>query len=364
MALARGTVFNTFWRLKPTFARIAGIVAGSYIMGPHAFARFYLVHMLLKSLKILFFFDADMNIFQTIRKEKKIRWRHFSYIIAWNAGLCLMVLVVYLGAIEFFDRFVSIDLIDVDFAYVYALTIVGNLLVPYEGVIKAKGGYWLKSIALRGMHLINLALIGGFVLAGFDGANLPYVWLSTSMIMAVLVFGAGVYLLHGVIDRGNRAPLGRALRDSIWQNVIDYSASRSRNRAVTVATRGAISAVLGPFAGLALQAIHFGDEVKRKKYMAMLKTKSLVRQATNRIPRSVTRALTRDRLFGVVLVVALLILAFIVPLRNQMDALMLLGLLVLASKLLSVALRVLVLKALTSNDAKLLISEESEANTL
>lgn len=364
MAITYGTVFNTLWRLKPTLARIAGIVAGSIVMGPHAFIRFYFVHMLLKSIKILFFFDADMNIFQTIRKEKKIRRRHFYYIVAWNTGLCLMALAAYIGAIEFFDRFVSIDLIDIKFAYVYALTIVGNLLVPYEGVIKVRGGYWLKSVALRGMHLINLVLIAGFVIAGFDGAYLPYVWLSTSMIMAILVFGFGVYLLHGAIDRGDQAPLGRALRDSIWQNVIDYSACRTRNRAVMVAARGAISAFLGPFAGLALQAIHFGDQVKRRKYMAMLKTQSLVRQTASRIPRSLTRGLTRDRLFGVVLVVALLILAFMVPLRSRLDALLLLGLLVLASKLLSVALRVLVLKALASSDANLLPSEESETNTL
>ena len=49
-----GRFLSVFLQVNSTAARIAGIAAGAYLMGPHEFARFYLMHMLLKSLSVLF----------------------------------------------------------------------------------------------------------------------------------------------------------------------------------------------------------------------------------------------------------------------------------------------------------------------
>jgi len=317
-------------------------------MGAHDFLIFYFVHMVLKSLRALFFIDSGESVFQSIKKKSRIELSHFALLFAMSTVSSLLILVSYFTIILLFDYAVSPKTINMDFFKLYALTIIGNLLMPFAGVVQAKGNVWVKVLLLRGHHLMNLICILAFFAMGIDGALLPYVWLLTSMVMALLIFVFGIFYFANIEKIGSALSVDRMKGKMISRNIVDHSARRTNNRATFLATKGVISAFLGPFAGLALKSIRFDDRNRRKQYVAKIKDRGLVNRFDDQIPDAVKRGLANDRPFWIVLTLAVLVLVLMIVLRGTLDAFLLLGLLVLASKMMSISLRVLVLNMLIS----------------
>ena len=347
---------STFRRLHPTFARLAGIFAGIYVMGAHDFLIFYFVHLVLKSLGALFFIDSAENAHRAVRKKSALALSHVALLFTMSAMSTLVVLAFYFSVILLFDHVIAPDVIDVGFFTLYALTITGNLLMPLVGVIQAKATFWVRTFVLRGRYLMTLVFIAAFVFLGFNSALLPYVWLLTSLIMSALVLSFGLYYLKDVQTVGSALPIDWTKGKTVSKDIINSGVRRTSNRATFLATKGVMSAFLGPFAGLALKTIQFDNARKRERYVAKIKKKDFVSRVGERIPDKVKRGVADDRPYWVVLALAILALAIMIAFKSTLDAVILLGLLMLASKMLSVSLRILVLNSLiargfTSMDA-------------
>lgn len=348
MTLDVKAAFRAVWRVHPTIARLAGIFVGIYLMGAHDFLVFYLVHMLLKSLTALFFVDSHVLVFWRVRRISAIDLAHFPFLVAMSIASSLFIAIFYLIFIWLFDKFVAPNMIDIEFFKLYALTIFSNILMPFVGLIKARGSLLVKGLALRSQHLMTLIFIAAFVIMGFDGALLPYVWLLTSILVSLMVLLLGMYYFYKTEKTGHVIPVDWQRGKVIAQRIIGHSARRTNNRATFLATKGVMSALLGPFAGLMLKSIGFSNQSRRQQYVAKIRNKNLVSRLDDRIPESIKRSLEKNRLFRVVLTLAVLVIAVAVGLRGTLDAFLLLGLLVLASKMLSVSLRVLALDLLVS----------------
>lgn len=348
MRLELKPALGTIRRLHPTIARIAGIFAGLYLMGTHAFLAFYFVHLLLKSLKALFLLDGSIIVSHRVRKNSTIKISYFTFLTAAGVLSSLLVSISYLGSLFFFDRMISSDTIDMTFAQLYALTIVSNLIVPFAGVVRARASLWVRAFIFRGQHLMKLLFIAAFFVLEIDGALLPYVWLATSLIVSSLMLVVGLFHFMRLGPRPPSWPIEWYKIRLMWQRMIGHSARHTNNRATFLATKGVVSAFLGPFAGLALKSIRFDNEARRRRYVARIKDRDAVNRLGGRIPNAVKRGLAEDQPFWIVTGLALLILGIVVVLRGTLDALLLLGLLMVVSKMLSVSLRLLVLNWLMS----------------
>lgn len=343
MTIEIKNILSLIKRLHPTFVRLIGIFFGVYLMGAHAFFSFYFIHMLLKSIAALFYLDSDVNIARNIKKKIPIRIKYFSYVVLLNTISAIFILSVYVLVIVLFDKFISSQAIDMGFAKFYALTICSTILVPFAGVIKSQGSFFSKALVLRGENLMILFFIVVFVVTDIDRAFLPYAWLSASLIMSLLMIVFGLLYLARLDPDVGSAPMDRMTKKAIWQEIITYSMRRTNSRATFLMAKGAISAILGPFAGLALKAIHFSDDVRRQEYFTKLKRRRLFKHFDNRVPSAVKRSITRGRALSGALVIAALIVAAMIALRGILDDLLLLGLLVLVSKIVSISVRFLVL---------------------
>ena len=280
--------------------------------------------------------------------EKNRSWNYRSSFccLRWVPYRQLVILAFYFSVILFFDHVIAPDVIDIGFFTLYALTVTSNLLMPLVGVIQAKASFWVRTLVLRGRYLMTLLFIAAFVVLGFDSALLPYVWLMTSLIMSALVFSFGLYYVKNVQTAGNALPIDWTKSKTVSKDIINAGARRTSNRATFLATKGVMSAFLGPFAGLALKTIQFDNARKRKRYVAKIKKKDFVTRVGERIPNKVKHGVAEDRPFWVVLILAFVALAIMIAFKGTLDAVILLGLLMLASKMLSVSLRILVLNSL------------------
>jgi len=358
---------RTLLRIQSTLGRIGGIAAGTIIMGPTDFLSFYFVHMFLRSLIVLFCFDTDVNVTQTIRKHKKIGLGHLAFLHGWNAILSILILVFYLATIEIFDRFVTTGFINLDFAYIYALIIIGSALRPLDGVIRSARNVWLKTMVLRGSNLLTVVLIIPFVLFGIEHHYLPYVWVCSAVIGLIMTVSIGAYMLASRIDLSDwKPPSGQTFKD-ILQAVVDYGATRTRNRAVMIVMRGVVAIVLGPFAGVTLSAFQFGNQNNRERYLSKFKEKKLFRKATKRAkvakkrtPAFLKWATTNDRPLYILVMLAFAIIVAIFALRDSANAIILLGMLVVASKMFGISLRIIVLTLLGSGQTSVVPDEEED----
>jgi len=347
MRLSVTSAISMVRRLHPTLARLAGIFAGIYLMGAHDFFIFYFVHMILKSLMALFLFDSDVSVFRNLRKYSKIETVHFAFLVLISALSSIVILLFYLCFIFFFEKIIAPGVIDVEFFKIYSLTIISCVAIPFSGVIRANSGYWVKALVLRGRNLMNLSLIIVFAIVGIDGSFVPYIWLSTGVMLSIFMIILAIYHLYH-IEKSDQRIFNSLKARTVFENTLAYSARRTNNRATFLATKGVMSAFLGPFAGLALKSINFGDQTKRQGYVNKIRNRQLVNQLDGSIPDAVKRSFAKDRPFRIGLMIASVLLAGVVALRGTLDAFLLLGLLVVVSKILSISLRVLVLNRLAS----------------
>ncbi len=356
---------RTLLRIQSTLGRIGGIAAGTVIMGPYDFLSFYFVHMFLRSLIVLFSFDTDVNVTQTIRKHQKIGIGHFTFLHGCNAILVIPILLFYLTTIEIFDHFVTPGFINLDFAYMYTLIAFATILLPLDGVIRGSKNVLARTLVLRGTNILTVVLIVPFLLFGIDPDHLPYVWVCSAAITLVMSIGVGLYMLVSRIDLSSwKAPPGQTYKD-VLQAVVDYGASTTRNRAIMIIVRGLVAIILGPFAGMTLSAFQFGDQNNRRKYLSKFKDRKLFRKMTKRAKSANIRtpsffkwATANDRPLYFLVLVACTIAFFIYAMRDSASAIILLGMLVVASKMFGISLRIIVLTILGSGQSSDIQDEE------
>lgn len=348
MKLSIWSAQQTLQRVHPTIARIIGIFAGIFIMGAHDFLIFYFVHMVLKSLTALFLVNSDILVFRFIRRRSSIDFSHFTFVFLASIISSLFILISYFGFVAVFDLFISPGTIDVEFFKLYALTIISSAISPFAGIVRAKGGNLLTLVALRGRNFLVLIFILAAFLSGIDEALLPYAWLLASLTVSFLVLGTGFYYFCMTTKTGSLFPVDWRRGGIVLRRIVGLSARRTDNRATFLATKGAMSAFLGPFAGLVLKTIRFENRGKRHQYVATIRKRGVVNRFERRIPAPVKSGLEKEHLFRGVLILAVLVLAIVVILRGTLDSFLLLGLLVLASKMMSISLRLLVLNSLVS----------------
>lgn len=359
MTIEIKNILSLIKRLHPTFVRLIGIFVGIYLMGAHAFFLFYFIHMLLKSIGALFYLGSDVSVARQINKKGSVRINYLFFVILLNSISAIFTLFFYWLAIVLFDEFISSQAIDMDFAKFYALTTIGAILVPFAGVIKSQGSVFSKALVLRGENLMTLFFIAAFVVTGIDHAFLPYAWLSASLIMSLLMIVFGLLHLARLGSNVGNAPMDRVEKKAIWQEIITYSMRRTNSRATFLMAKGAVSAILGPFAGLVLKAIRFSDDVRRQEYFAKLRKRRLFKHFNNRVPSAVKRSISRRRALSAALILAALIVAAMMALRGILDDLLLLGLLVLVSKIVSISVRFLVLSLLVPPPKDVPIGDEN-----
>lgn len=348
MATKKNRILDFFKNMHGALLRIVCIFIGIYVMGAHAFFSFYFLNMILVSLIRFHTLDSDIDVQRMVRRDGSIGWQYLGYISSLHLITSLMILAFYWSFITFFDHKIAPGTLDMPFAKLYALIILGNLITPLTGIIRAKAPPIVQEIVLRCQYAITLVFILGFVLAGLDAALLPYVWLVSSLALTALRLGFSVYYLWRADSSSPSASLNRQKALDLWQSILALSAVRTNRRVTFLGAKAVISALLGPFASLTLRAVGFNNDAKRQRYADKAGRTWPVPQIGRRLSHSPAQKIRIEHVLFCILVASTIALSLLLAMGGSLDPFLVLGSLALSCKILAISLRALLLRKLTS----------------
>ncbi|MGI9489641.1 MAG: hypothetical protein ACR2RF_27890 [Geminicoccaceae bacterium] len=344
----KGRILEFCRNMHAALLRIICIFIGIYMMGVEAFFSFYFLHMILTSLIRFYTLDSDVDVQRMVRRKGSIGWQYLGYISSLHLITSLLILALYWSFITLFDRQIAPGTLDMGFAKLYALIILGNLITPLTGIIKAKAPQVVQEVVLRGQYAVTLACIIGFVAASVDAALLPYAWLLSSLAMAALRLGFAVQYLWGTDTKSPSTPLSRQRARDLWRSILSLSAMRTDRRVTFLGAKAVISALLGPFASLTLKAVGFNDDTKRQRYADRAGRTWPLRQLGRRLSDSPAQRISIEHVLLCILLASTVALAILLAMGGHLDPFLLLGSLALSCKILAISLRALLLRKLTS----------------
>ncbi len=348
MAIKKDRILEFGRNMHAALVRVICIFIGIFMMGFQAFFGFYFLHMILTSLIRFYTLDSDVDVQRMVRRKGSIGWQYLGYISSLHLITSLLILALYWSFITLFDRQIAPGTLDMGFAKLYALIILGNLITPLTGIIRAKAPQSVQEVVLRGQYAATLVFIVGFMVASVDAALLPYAWLFSSLAMTALRLGFAVYYLWGADTKSSSAPLSRQKARDLWQSILSLSAVRTDKRVTFLGAKAVISALLGPFASLALKAVGFNDDAKRQRYADKAGRTWPLRQLGRRLSHSPAQRVSIEHVLLCILLASTMALALLLAMGGRLDPFLLLGSLALSCKILAISLRALLLRKLTS----------------
>ena len=227
MATRKDRILAFCRNMHSAVLRIVCILAGILVMGVEAFSGFYFLPMILTALTTFHTLDSDVDAQRTVRRQGSIGWQHLGYLVSLHLLASLLILGLYWLFITHFDREIAPGMLDMQFAKLYALIILGNVITPLNGVIKAKAPALAQEIVLRGHYAITLACIVGFALAGVEAKLVPYAWLIGTLATIALKLMLGIAYLARADAKASPAPLGSGWALDQWKAILAFSAART-----------------------------------------------------------------------------------------------------------------------------------------
>lgn len=348
MASKKDRILEFFRNMHGALLRIVCIFIGIYVMGFQAFFSFYFLNMILVSLIRFHTLDSDVDVQRMVRRNGSIGWQYLGYISSLHLITSLLILAIYWSFITFFDHQIAPETLDMAFAKFYALIILGNLITPLTGIIRAKAPPIVQEVVLRGQYAVTLLCILGFLAAGMEASLLPYAWLLSSLAMTALRLGFAVHYLWRAGASSPSASLSRKRALDLWQSILSLSAVRTNKRVTFLGAKAVISALLGPFASLTLKAVGFNDDAKRQRYADKAGRTWPVPQIGRRLSHSPAQKIRIEHVLFCALLASTIALSLLLAMGGSLDPFLVLGSLALSCKILAISLRALLLRKLTS----------------